>query len=255
MGGEIGVRSELGAEAPPSGSRCRCPLCRRSSATAEGRSTRRAPVLIVKAAGRARAELEEHLAACGLAVEAAAGAGEALALCGGRPLGPPHEIIFLEIEWTAEAAAGVLSAIRGDERFAHTPVIVVASFGQKGDAKRAEELGARGYLTRPLCPRLVGETVSGVLRAAADGSPRLVTRHTCAEAVPARRAFGGAAEPDRPRRPPPPGSSWSRTISSTRRSPRSTSGSSRARSRWPLTARRPFVPCKRKPSTSSSWIA
>jgi len=72
---------------------------------------------------------------------------------------------------------GTLAAIRGDGVAAATPFVCLTARGERADIEKATELGADGYLTKPV-------TVEELL--------------ACLQAVTAKRA--GALDADAPRR-------------------------------------------------------
>ncbi len=91
------------------------------------------------------------------------------------------ELALVNVGWTAEAATPIVTALRATAGFENTPVLIVAAFGQKGDGKLVQHIGAQGYLTEPVSQTLLLETVTAVLSDSHNGHSRLVTRHTCAE--------------------------------------------------------------------------
>ncbi len=71
--------------------------------------------------------------------------------------------------------------IRGDGRIGETPLIMLTSVGQKGDAKRFREIGIDGYLVKPARSSLLLDTISMILARSGQTTPGPVTRHTVRE--------------------------------------------------------------------------
>ena len=117
----------------------------------------------------------------------------------------PFDLAIVDIGMPPPNGIALTRMIKQDPLIATTPIIILTSYGQRGEAILATEAGAAGYLTKPLrysrlheCLRIVlaqspGTIGSGSLSVDArtgDGgfpphAPRqtgLVTRHTLAEA-------------------------------------------------------------------------
>jgi two-component system sensor histidine kinase/response regulator len=117
----------------------------------------------------------------------------------------PFDVALVDISMPKPNGIDLARMIKQDPLIAATPVIILTSYGQRGEATRATEAGAAGYLTKPFryaqlheCLRVVlalspGTIGSGGLvvdtRTGDGTAPHrtscqtgLVTRHTLAEA-------------------------------------------------------------------------
>jgi two-component system, sensor histidine kinase and response regulator len=105
----------------------------------------------------------------------------------------PFDVVLVDMGLPAITGVELAGMIKQDPLITDTPVVILTSYGQRGEAKLAAEVGAAGYLTKPLryeqlqaCLRLLfGQ--SAQKNAPGSGQITLVTRHTLAEAK-ARRA-------------------------------------------------------------------
>jgi CheY-like chemotaxis protein len=78
-------------------------------------------------------------------------------------------------------------AIKADPALKATPLVMLTSWGQRGDAARMKEIGFSAYLTKPIKQSQLFDCLVMVLGEPPDRTeegekPRLVTRHTLAEA-------------------------------------------------------------------------
>jgi signal transduction histidine kinase/DNA-binding response OmpR family regulator/HPt (histidine-containing phosphotransfer) domain-containing protein len=76
--------------------------------------------------------------------------------------------------------------IKADPEVRDTVLIMMTSFGQRGDARRLEEIGFSAYLAKPFRQQQLRDCLALALGAPApadgpSGAPRLITRHTAAE--------------------------------------------------------------------------
>ena len=60
----------------------------------------------------------------------------------------PH-LITCDISMPDMDGFEILAAIRNNAHLAHLPVIMLTAMGQLGDADRAKEMGANGFITKP----------------------------------------------------------------------------------------------------------
>ncbi|MDQ3697632.1 MAG: response regulator [Gemmatimonadota bacterium] len=62
-------------------------------------------------------------------------------------------LVMLDIMMPGRSGLDVLASIRGDARLKGVPCIVLTAAGQEQHARRARELGANEFLTKPFSPR------------------------------------------------------------------------------------------------------
>jgi two-component system sensor histidine kinase/response regulator len=100
----------------------------------------------------------------------------------------PFDVVLVDMGLPALTGVELAVMIRQDSLITDTPIIILTSYGQRGEAKLAAEVGAAGYLTKPLryaqlhaCLRLLFSQ-SAQKNVASSGQLALVTRHTLAEA-------------------------------------------------------------------------
>lgn len=60
------------------------------------------------------------------------------------------DLVLLDLKLPRLDGFGVLEALRQDARYKKLPVVVLTTSAARGDLKRSRELGAVGYLTKPL---------------------------------------------------------------------------------------------------------
>ena len=80
--------------------------------------------------------------------------------------------------------AALARIIKTDEKLRDTRLVLCSSLGQRGDAKRMQEIGFAAYLTKPVRHREIIDCLSAVLlagTAVAQQSQPIVTRHTIRE--------------------------------------------------------------------------
>jgi PAS domain S-box-containing protein len=70
--------------------------------------------------------------------------------------------------------------IKNDERFSETNMVMMTSVAVRGDARRFAEIGYSGYLTKPLNPSILKDTLKTVLVHVKKGIPfrNIITRHS-----------------------------------------------------------------------------
>jgi signal transduction histidine kinase/CheY-like chemotaxis protein len=201
MEGTIGVSSE-----PGNGSTFwfTLPLEVRSSApfpliAPQGLQGRRA--LIVDDSAANRRILEEYLAAWDMTFVSVAHGQEALARLRLAEAGnTPFDMVLLDLQMPGIDGLELARMIKADPLVASIPLVLLTSYGWRGQAREAREAGLSAYLPKPIrqkelyeClttilsqPRQTGTRVPPEAMDALSTAP-LVTRHTIAEARTQRR--------------------------------------------------------------------
>ena len=133
-----------------------------------------------------RLVLREQLVSWDCRFEEASNCEEALEkLCSGHADGDPFAVAIVDAQIAGMQGEDLGRRIREEPGLKDLKLVLLSSVGQRGDAKRAEEIGFAAYLTKPVkqlqlfdCLRRVTGTQAGGEASAAEP---IVTKHTIAE--------------------------------------------------------------------------
>ena len=97
--------------------------------------------------------------------------------------GTPYALALLDMHMPAMDGLTLARAITADPALAAVRLILLSSWGQRGDARAAQAAGIAAYLTKPVRHDQLYQTIMTVLHPTAVGTrPPLITRHRVAEA-------------------------------------------------------------------------
>lgn len=167
MNGEVEVESEVGV-----GTVFKLKLS--LPVHGDSRRKRHAPVdinnarlLVVDDNAVNRSILLEQTAAWGFQTKAASSGAQALGLLeAALVLDEPFELAIFDYHMPEMTGAELLQAVRGDERFADLPVVMLTSVDQTEDGKLFASLGIQAHLTKPARSSLLMETLISTLQEA-----------------------------------------------------------------------------------------
>ncbi|MFO0699644.1 MAG: response regulator [Nitrospira sp.] len=101
----------------------------------------------------------------------------------------PFDVAIVDMQMPGMDGLELARQIKLDPQLTATRLILLTSVGQRGDAKKAQDVGIAAYLTKPIRQSLLYECLSMVLgsRAEAGGAtssslPSIITRHSLSEA-------------------------------------------------------------------------
>ncbi|MFZ4437488.1 MAG: response regulator [Syntrophales bacterium] len=141
-------------------------------------------VLVVDDNTTCRDVLTIQLAAWGVRPEEAPSGSMALqALHLAREAGDPFLVAIVDMQMPGMDGATLAQIIKTDEKLKETRLVLCSSLAQRGTARRMQEMGFAGYLTKPVRHREIVDCLSAVLAGAAAVEPvqPIVTRHTIRE--------------------------------------------------------------------------
>ena len=188
MGGEAGVRTDLGA-----GTTLwfMLPLAKQAEQPAPvplpDFDMAGLRVLVADGTRTIRSMLREMLEGWGYSVEECEDGLMALErMRTAAEQGNPYAVALIDMDLPVLDANSLAAATREEERLRHTRLMLLANVGRRGDAARAEESGYSAYLMKPVEPSQFHAALLEVLRrelvpGAAAGAQRIVTRHSVAE--------------------------------------------------------------------------
>jgi signal transduction histidine kinase/DNA-binding response OmpR family regulator len=145
-------------------------------------------ILVVDDNATNREVLSAYLGSWDCQCHVASGAQEALCMLREAvETEAPFHLVILDHMMPEMDGEALGRAIKADPTLKDTPLVMLTSWGRRGDAARVKEIGFSAYLTKPvkhsqLFDCLVTVLGEGSGRAKQDKKPSLVTRHTLAEA-------------------------------------------------------------------------
>ena len=144
---------------------------------------RKAHVLVVDDNATNREVLIIQLASWGVRSEDVPDGATALqVLYRARDEGDPFPIAILDMQMPGMDGAELARIIKADETLNDTRLVLMTSLGQRGDARKMEQIGFSGYLTKPARQTDLLDCLSAVLaKTAARQVQPIVTRHTIRE--------------------------------------------------------------------------
>jgi len=100
-----------------------------------------------------------------------------------RDTGDPFRAAIVDMQMPGMDGATLARIIKADEKLKETRLVLCASLAHRGDAKRMQEIGFSGYLTKPVRHKEIIDCLSAILAGAAavETEQPLVTRHTIRE--------------------------------------------------------------------------
>lgn len=134
-------------------------------------------ILVIDDEGKLRKQFAALLALEGFAVSEARNGREGVEIA--RRERP--DLVMCDITMPEMNGHRVLETLRGEPATAHVPFIFLTGWGERDDVRAGMNLGADDYLVKPVEPAELLAAVQARLRRA--------------EAVPARRASAGGADP------------------------------------------------------------
>jgi len=141
-------------------------------------------VLVVDDNATNREVLMTHFKAWGVRSEEAPDGPTALqALYLARDAGDPFQVAFFDMQMPDMDGAALGRIIKADEKLKDTHLVLCSSLGQRGDARRMQEIGFAAYLVKPVRHSEILDCLSAVLAGtdAAEQAQPIVTRHTIRE--------------------------------------------------------------------------
>ncbi|MBH0202237.1 MAG: PAS domain S-box protein [Nitrospira sp.] len=191
MGGTIGVMSRVGE-----GSCFWFTMNLRKQAEGSHRADPSAAVLaglrilIVDEKAINRRILELMTKKWGMQPTLIANGSEALDVLSGRHGLPRFDLALLDVDMSPTDGIELARAIKARAEGGDPKLVLLTSFGRRGDAKAAKEAGLAAYLAKPIRERQLQDCLVAVItqHPVASGmpatreSPPLITRHTLAEA-------------------------------------------------------------------------
>jgi len=190
MGGTIGVMSRVGE-----GSCFWFTVNLRKQADGSRRAHLSAAVLaglrilIVDEKAINRRMLEQMTKKWGMQPTLVHSGSEALDVLSGGPMQSRFDLALLDVDMSPTDGIELARAIKARPEGGDAKLVLLTSFGRRGDAKTAKEAGLAAYLTKPIRERQLHDCLVAVLmqRPASSGlsatsdAPPLITRHTLAE--------------------------------------------------------------------------
>ena len=141
-------------------------------------------VLVVDDNATNRDVLMTQLAAWGVRSEVAPDGPMALqALYMAKDAGDPFMLAILDMQMPGMDGAALARAIKADKKLMDTRLVLCSSLGQRGDAKRMQEIGFAAYLVKPVRHGEIINCLSAVLAgtAAVHQEHSIVTHHMIRE--------------------------------------------------------------------------
>ncbi|MEI7673147.1 MAG: response regulator, partial [Deltaproteobacteria bacterium] len=141
-------------------------------------------VLVVDDNATNRDVLMTQLAAWGVRSEVAPDGPMALqALYMAKDAGDPFVLAILDMQMPGMDGAALARAIKADEKLRDTRLVLCSSLGQRGDARRMQEIGFAAYLVKPVRHGEIINCLSAVLAgtAAVHQEHSIVTHHMIRE--------------------------------------------------------------------------
>lgn len=146
-------------------------------------------VCLVAKPGASRTLLERSIADRAMQGTAVNDGAEALVLIRQAAAdGRPFDLAIIEERRPGSEGIAFAQAMKADPLSKGIPVVVVTSFGQRGDAQAAREAGVAAYLTKPIHQSSLGHCLAALLRAAPEQlidrerpARRFMTRHSLQE--------------------------------------------------------------------------
>ncbi|MCX5829216.1 MAG: response regulator, partial [Deltaproteobacteria bacterium] len=184
MGGEIGVESEegQGAEFWFTARLAKQPEQERNVAPPV--EIRGMHILLVDDNATNREILMAQLRAWGVRSEEAQDGPTALqAFYQARDASDPFHVAILDMQMPGMDGADLARIIKADETIKDTRLVLLSSLGQRGDARKMEEIGFAAYLTKPARQSELLGCLSAVLAGTGAAKPAqpIVTRHAIRE--------------------------------------------------------------------------
>ncbi|MGH7319947.1 MAG: response regulator [Candidatus Rokuibacteriota bacterium] len=111
-----------------------------------------------------RLVLRQHLLGWGMVSDEAVSGGEALARLRAAAEGRrPYTVALLDLQMPDMDGIELAQAIKADPALRETRLLLLTSWGQRGEAKAAREAGIAAYLTKPVRPGHLLEALTTVL--------------------------------------------------------------------------------------------
>jgi CheY-like chemotaxis protein len=144
-------------------------------------------VLVVDDNETNREVMRLQLASWDARTETAANGAQGLqALYEARDSGSPFRVALIDMQMPGMDGVSMVRAIKNDDTLEDTRLVLFSSMGQRGDARRMQDLGVDGYLTKPARHADVLGCLSAVLSGTTHGQEPhpVVTRHVVREMRP-----------------------------------------------------------------------
>ncbi|MCX6557314.1 MAG: PAS domain S-box protein [Candidatus Aminicenantes bacterium] len=144
-------------------------------------------ILVVDDNATNRLVLSEQLASWEVRHTEAASAAQALdMLRKARAQNDPFRIVIADMQMPEMDGESLGKSIKADPKLRDTLLVLMTSFGRRGDAKRLEAIGFSAYLTKPVKQSQLYDCLATIIGAVAPeagtAEAALVTRHTISEA-------------------------------------------------------------------------